>query len=131
VLQRLERVLVALVHLHEVSVLVDRGDELVEQPRPRPAQNIGMIVLFPLSVVSNALVATQRMPALLRAIADWNPVSAVTAAARQLFHNPNPSAAIHAGPMQHPVTAASLWSVALLAVLAPLAAWLYRRRTTE
>lgn len=95
------------------------------------AQNVGMIILFPLSFVSNALVATQRMPAVLRAIADWNPVSAVTAAARQLFHNPNPSAAIHAWPMQHPVTAALLWSVALLAVFAPLAVWLYRRRTTE
>jgi ABC transporter DrrB family efflux protein len=95
------------------------------------AQNVGLIVLFPLSFVSNALVATQHMPAVLRAIADWNPVSAVTAASRQLFHNPNPSAAIHAWPMQHPVIAALLWSVALLAVFAPLAAWLYKRRTTE
>ena len=34
----------------------------------------------------------QHMPAVLRDIANWNPVSAVTAAARQLFGNPNPSA---------------------------------------
>ena len=95
------------------------------------AQNIGLIILFPLSFVSNALVATQHMPAVLRTIADWNPVSAVTAAARHLWHNPNPSAAIHAWPMQHPVLAALLWSVALLAVFAPLAAWLYKQRTTE
>jgi len=95
------------------------------------AQNIGLIVLFPLSFVSNALVATQHMPAVLRTIADWNPVSAVTAAARQLFHNPNPSAAIHAWPMQHPIAASLLWSIALLAVFAPLAARLYTRRTTE
>jgi ABC transporter DrrB family efflux protein len=95
------------------------------------AQNIGLIVLFPLSFVSNALVATQHMPAILRTIADWNPVSAVTAAARQLFHNPNPSAAIHAWPMQHPVLAALLWSAVLLAIFAPLAAWLYKRSTTE
>jgi hypothetical protein len=33
--------------------------------------------------------------------------------------------------MQHPVTASLLWSVVLLAVFAPLAAWMYRRRTTE
>jgi ABC-2 type transport system permease protein len=95
------------------------------------AQGIGLIVLFPLAFVSNALVPTQHMPALLRTIANWNPVSAVTAAARQLFQNPNPSASIHAWPMQHPVTASLLWSVVLLAVFAPLAAWLYRRRTTE
>jgi ABC-2 type transport system permease protein len=61
------------------------------------AQNVGMIVLFPLAFVSNALVATQRMPAVLRTIADWNPVSAVTAAGRQLFHNPNPSASLTPG----------------------------------
>ena len=64
-------------------------------------------------------------------IADWNPVSAVTAAARQLFGNPNPSAAIHAWPMQHPVTASIVWSVVLLAVFCPLAASLYRRRTLD
>jgi ABC transporter DrrB family efflux protein len=95
------------------------------------AQGIGLIVLFPLSFVSNALVATQHMPALLRTIADWNPVSAVTAASRNLLHNPNPSATIHAWPMQHPVVAALAWSAVLLAMFAPLATWLYKRRTTE
>jgi ABC-2 type transport system permease protein len=95
------------------------------------AQGIGLIVLFPLSFVSNALVPTQHMPAVLRTIANWNPVSAVTAASRHLFHNPNPSASIHAWPMQHPVAASLLWSVVLFTVFAPLAAWLYQRRTTE
>ena len=95
------------------------------------AQGIGLIVLFPLSFVSNALVATQHMPAVLRAIADWNPVSAVTAASRQLFHNPNPSSAIHAWPMQHPVLASLIWSLALLFVFAPLAVYLYQSRTAN
>jgi ABC-2 type transport system permease protein len=58
-------------------------------------------------------------------------VSAVTAAARDMFKNPNPSAAIHAWPMQHPLAASLLWSVALLAIFAPLATFLYRRRTTN
>jgi ABC-2 type transport system permease protein len=71
------------------------------------------------------------MPAVLRTIADWNPVSAVTSAARQLFHNPNPSAAISAWPMQHPVAASLIWSVALIAIAAPLATVLYRRRTAD
>jgi hypothetical protein len=67
----------------------------------------------------------------LGTIADWSPVSAVTAAARDLFGNPNPSASIHAWPMQHPVLASLCWSVALLALFAPLATVLYRRRTAE
>jgi ABC-2 type transport system permease protein len=95
------------------------------------AQGLGLVILFPLAIVSNALVPTARMPALLRTIANWNPVSAVTAAARQLFGNPNPSAAIHAWPMQHPVAASLLWSLAMLALFAPLASALYRRRTTD
>jgi ABC-2 type transport system permease protein len=98
---------------------------------PESAQGVGLVILFPLAIVSNALVPTERMPAVLRFIANWNPVSAVTAACRQLFENPNPSATIHAWPMQHAVAASLLWSVALLAVFAPLAAHLYRRRTTD
>ncbi len=97
---------------------------------PESAQGVGLVILFPLAIVSNGLVPTQRMPAVLRVIADWNPVSAVTAAARHLWGNPNPSATIHAWPMQHPVAASLLWSVALLVIFAPLATLLYRRRTT-
>ena len=98
---------------------------------PESAQGLGLVILFPLAFVSNALVPTRHMPAVLQAIANWNPVSAVTTAARQLFGNPNPSAAIHAWPMQHAVLASLLWSVGLLVVFAPLASALYRRRTSE
>jgi ABC-2 type transport system permease protein len=95
------------------------------------AQGIGFVTLFPLAFVSNALVPTQHMPALLRTIADWNPFSTVTAAARQLFHNPNPSARIDVWPMQHPIVASLLWCAALLVIFAPLATTMYRRRTTD
>jgi len=95
------------------------------------AMSIGFIVLFPMAFVSNAMVPTQGMPAWLRLIADWNPVSSVTAACRQLFGNPNPSALIHDWPMQHPVTAALLWAVALLVICVPLATVLFRHRTAD
>jgi ABC-2 type transport system permease protein len=98
---------------------------------PESAASFGFVVLFPLSFVSNAMIPTQHMPGWLQAIADWNPVSAVTAAARQLWGNPNPSAAVHAWPMQHPVAAATMWSAAILLVAAPLAAHFFRRRTIE
>jgi ABC-2 type transport system permease protein len=98
---------------------------------PESAQGIGLVILFPLAIVSNALVPTEHMPSLLQTIADWNPVSAVTSASRQLLGNPNPSASIRAWPMQHAVLASLLWSVALVAIFAPLAVSLYRRRTTD
>ncbi len=98
---------------------------------PESAQGLGLVILFPLAIVSNALVPTAGMPAWMRTLANWNPVSAMASACRQLFGNPDPSAAIHVRPMQHPVVASLLWSVALLAVFAPLATVLYRRRTAE
>jgi ABC-2 type transport system permease protein len=97
---------------------------------PESGASMGLVVLFPLAIVSNAIVPTQHMPAVLRAVADWNPVSAMTAAVRHLFGNPNPSASIHVWPMQHPVLATILWSLAIIAIAAPLATRLYRRRTT-
>jgi ABC transporter DrrB family efflux protein len=94
------------------------------------AQGVGLIILFPLALVSNAFVPTTGMPGWMQAIADWNPVSTVVAAARQLWGDPNPSHLVHAWPMQHPVQAALAWSLVILVVFAPLAAHLYRRRTT-
>src|SRR6516162_4865949 len=98
---------------------------------PESAASFGFIVLFPLAFVSNALVPTQHMHGWMQAIATWNPVSAVVAGTRVLWGNPNPSGKIQAWPMQHPVEAALIWSVLILAVAAPLAAHYFKRRTTE
>ena len=98
---------------------------------PEAVQATAFIVLFPLSFISNAFVATQGMPRWLQTFADWNPVSAVAAAVRELFSNPNPSSAVGAWPMQHPVAASILWSIVIISVSAPTAAWILRRRTTN
>lgn len=94
---------------------------------PESAQAIGFIVFLPLSFVSNAFVPTQGMPAWLRGFADWNPISAMAAACRQLFGG-TPAPAVAAWPMQHPELAVAAWSVALIAVFAPAAVYLYRRK---
>lgn len=96
---------------------------------PEAAQSMTLLILFPLAFVSNALVPTQGMPAWLRVVADWNPVSAVAAACRELFGNPNPAASIHAWPMQHPIWARVTWSLGILAVCGSLSVLLFRRRT--
>ena len=101
----------------------------VASKSPESAQGIGLVILFPSRSSPTRWCQPGASPAVIRLIADWNPVSAVTAAARHLWANPNPSASIHAWPMQHPVTAALLWSAALLVIFAPLATMLYRRRT--
>lgn len=98
---------------------------------PEAAQGAVFIVLFPLAFVSNVFAPTQGMPAWLATVANWNPVSAVASACRELFGAPNPSVMVDAWPMQHPVQAALLWSLVLLAVCVPLAGRLYRRRTSK
>jgi hypothetical protein len=55
-------------------------------------------------------------------------MSALAAATRHLFGNPNPAASIHAWPMQHPELAVVCWAAAMLVVFAPLAVRLYRRK---
>ena len=92
------------------------------------AQQIGFIFFLPLTFISNAFVPTQGMPGWLQAVANWNPLSALAAACRQLFGNPNPAASVQVWPMQHPELAVVAWAVLMLAVFAPLAVHLYRRK---
>jgi len=93
------------------------------------AQQLGFILFLPLTFISNAFVPTQGMPGWLQVVANWNPFSAVAAACRRLFGNPDPSALVHAWPMQHPELAVLGWSAVLLAVFAQLAVHLYARKS--
>ena len=96
---------------------------------PESAQAVGLTVIVPLSLTSNAFISTASLPSALQVVANWNPVSVLAAACRRLLGNPDPAAAIHAWPMQHPELASALWSLALLAVMAPLTVRLYIHRT--
>jgi ABC-2 type transport system permease protein len=92
------------------------------------AQQTGLIVFLPLSFISSTFVPIQAMPGWLQPAAEWNPMSALAGACRRLFGNPDPTLAVRAWPMQHPVLAVVCWSAAMLAVFAPLAVHLYRRQ---
>lgn len=83
---------------------------------------------LPFTMLSNAFVPTSGMPGWLRFLADWNPVSALTAASRELFGNPGAPAGNVALPLAHPKTAVLLWSAALLVVFVPLSLRAYTRR---
>ncbi|GGO71876.1 ABC transporter permease [Nonomuraea cavernae] len=88
-----------------------------------------MVPLFlPFTMLSNAFVPTDGMPGWLRLLADWNPVSALTAASRELFGNPGGLAGNVAWPLAHPVTTVLLWSAALLVIFVPLSLRAYMSR---
>ncbi|GGT41363.1 ABC transporter permease [Streptomyces purpureus] len=81
---------------------------------------------FMLPLLSNAYIPVEGMPGWLRTVAEWNPISAVTTAVRELFGNASVPADA-AWPVTHPVAGALLWSLALIALCAPLAVRRYAR----
>jgi ABC-2 type transport system permease protein len=94
-------------------------------------QGFMFTVMFPLTFVANTFAPTEKMPSWLRFIAEWNPVSALTQACRELWGNGLPAPADAAWPLQHPVLVAVTWSIVLTAVFAPLALSAFRRRSRD
>jgi ABC transporter DrrB family efflux protein len=90
------------------------------------AQSAGLIWMFPLSFISSAFVPSDKLPGFLKAIADWNPFTAVINAARDLFGN-RFGAAPTGWPADHAAFYSILCCAAIIAIFAPLAAAKYRR----
>lgn len=71
---------------------------------PEVINNVSFLILFPLTFLSNAFVPSDTLPAPLRVFAEYNPVSALVQAARQLFGNvpagtPTPTVWTQANPI--------------------------------
>jgi ABC transporter DrrB family efflux protein len=94
-------------------------------PTVEVAQQLGFLIIFPITFVSNAFVPTETLPSWLQPFAEWNPVSALTGATRELFGNPNPFAS-DSWPGQHAILLSVIWTLVLLAVFMPLAIRKYR-----
>ena len=88
-------------------------------------------VLFPITFLANTFVPTEPMPHWLRVMAEWNPVSSLAQAVRELWGNGPAAAASAQLPLHHPVLATILWSLALTAIFAPFALRAYARRTAD
>ncbi|MGI9579109.1 MAG: ABC transporter permease [Microthrixaceae bacterium] len=90
-------------------------------PSPEVISQAGMMVIFPLTFVADTFAPIENFPPLLRTIAEWNPVSSVTRAARELFGNVGAEVAEPtAWSLRHPVLYTLIWVVVLIAVFAPL-----------
>jgi ABC-2 type transport system permease protein len=77
-------------------------------------------LIFPVTMISNTFVPTAHMPTWLRIISEWNPVSALVAAIRQLLGSVAAPGRPDAWPLAHPVPATLAWAALLLAVFVPL-----------
>jgi ABC-2 type transport system permease protein len=90
--------------------------------------NASFIAIMPLTFIANTFVQAEHLPAPLRVIAEWNPISSVTQAARVLFGNTSAAfPATGAWPMTHPIPATLLWVLVLLVVFIPLSVGQYKR----
>ena len=97
-------------------------------PSPEVVNNASLLVIFPLTFVANTFVPAENLPTPVRVFAEWNPVSGVTQAARELFGNippgtPEPTV----WSLQNPVLYTLIWVVIIIGVFAPLAVHRYKR----
>lgn len=96
---------------------------------PDAVNGVAFILVFPLTFIANTFVPAGSLPEGLRQVAEYNPVSALSAAVRTLFGNPTALPSAAAWPLQHPVISSLAWCVLLLVVVVPLTIRRYRVRT--
>jgi ABC-2 type transport system permease protein len=89
-------------------------------------QGIGFAVMLPLSFLAGTFVPISGMKLIPRVIAEWDPLSALVAAVRQVCQGTQSSGSLQ---LDHPVPAMIAWCVLLIAVCVPLA--LRRFRTAN
>jgi ABC transporter DrrB family efflux protein len=89
------------------------------------ANLVGFTVLFPITFISNVFVPPSTLPDWLQPIAEWNPVSALSSATRDLWGNPNPYATT-GFPADHSSLLTVIWIVIIIGIFAPLGVHRYR-----
>jgi ABC-2 type transport system permease protein len=90
-------------------------------PSVEVVNNAATMVIFPLTFISNAFVPAENLVTPLGIFAQWNPISAVTQASRELFGNlPAVAGEPTAWSLRHPVAYTLLWTVLIIATFGPL-----------
>ena len=94
-------------------------------------QGFMFTVMFPITFLANTFVPTDGMPSWLQFVAEWNPVSALTQACRELWGNGPAADADAAWPLHHPELVTIAWAVALTLIFAPMAMRAFRQRSQD
>ena len=88
-------------------------------------QGIGFAIVFPLSFLAGTFVPISDMQAVPRAIGEYDPLSAIVAAVRQVTQGAH---ATGSWPLEHPVPAMVGYRLLIAAVCVPLTLRTFRRR---
>jgi len=96
----------------------------------RVVQNISFLVTFPLTFLSNAFAPTTGMPKPLQYFAEWNPVSTMVAACRELFGLENQFGATAGSfPSEHPLVTSIFYMFLIMAIFVPLSVRKYANKS--
>jgi ABC-2 type transport system permease protein len=85
-----------------------------------------MTLIFPMMFLSGIFVPVAGLPEGLRQIAEFNPLTSLATATRELFGSPTGTLP-DVFPLQHPVLASLGWAVVLMGVFVPLSVRRYKR----
>jgi ABC-type multidrug transport system permease subunit len=86
---------------------------------PDAVQGVGFTIMLPLTFMAGTFVPIAGMALVPRTIAEWNPISPLVAALRELTGGPHSAGG--SWPLDHPIAGAFIWSTILLAVCIPVA----------
>ncbi|MGH3441189.1 MAG: ABC transporter permease [Nitriliruptorales bacterium] len=101
-------------------------------PSVEVINNASFLVIFPLTFIANTFVDERRLPGPLKTFAEWNPVSALTQSARELFGNTSPELMVtDAWSLRHPVLYTLIWVGIILVVFVPLSTRQYLRAASR
>jgi ABC transporter DrrB family efflux protein len=94
----------------------------------RVVQNVSFIITFPLTFLSNAFAPTTGMPRALQYFAEWNPVSTMVAACRELFGLENEFGATAGSfPSENPLITSFIYMIIIMAIFIPISVRKYKR----
>ena len=94
----------------------------------RVVQNVSFLVTFPLTFLSNAFAPTTGMPRPLQYFAEWNPVSTMVAACRELFGLENQFGATAGSfPSENPLLTSFIYMIIIMAIFIPVSVRKYKR----
>jgi len=99
---------------------------------PEIVNNAAFIIIFPVTFIANTFVPASTLPEPLKTFANWNPVSAVTQAARDAFGNTSPQLPpADNWAMQNPEAYTLIWVGLILVLFIPLSIRQYRRAASR
>ena len=94
----------------------------------RVVQNVSFIITFPLTFLSNAFAPTTGMPRALQYFAEWNPVSTMVAACRELFGLENQFGATAGSfPSENPLITSFIYMIIIMVIFIPISVRKYKR----